>query len=137
MKHKSLSMILIYILSVSLLIATSIATADDRPLTNVDIVKMIKAQLGDDTVVRAIQSGLSNFDTSPDALIALKNNGASAKILDAILAAKAPKLSEPQLKNGNSPNIPEWAANRSKATASFNQVVLVDGDTRTPLDIMY
>jgi hypothetical protein len=65
---------------------------EKKPLTNDDIVTMIKAGLSESTIVLAIQQAPVNFDTSPDALIQLKNQGASSKILDALLQAQARKL---------------------------------------------
>jgi hypothetical protein len=56
-----------------------------RPLTNADIVRLVKASIPDDTVVLAIQHGKCNFDTSPDALISLSREGVSKKVLDAML----------------------------------------------------
>jgi hypothetical protein len=46
---------------------------------------MVKAGLGESTIILAIQHGASDFDTSAQALIALKNEGVSQKVLDAML----------------------------------------------------
>jgi hypothetical protein len=46
---------------------------------------MLEAQLPESTIVLSIQNSGGNFDTSPQSLILLKNKGASARILDAIL----------------------------------------------------
>lgn len=61
----------------------------EKPLTNADVVTMVKADLPESTIILAIQQGTPNFDTSPTALVELKNQGASSKILDAILQAQA------------------------------------------------
>jgi hypothetical protein len=64
----------------------------DKPLTNADIVSMVKAGLSESTIVLAIQlaskHGVTDFDTSPGALIELKKQGAAPKILDAMLEAQ-------------------------------------------------
>jgi hypothetical protein len=109
------------------------AAATDKPLTNQDIAKMIKAELGEETIVGAIANGPSDFDTSADALIALKRAGASQKVLSAVFAAKALKLSDTQISGGMSADTQKSAAAMVRAAASMNDVFLVDGTTRTRL----
>ena len=46
---------------------------------------MVKAKLAESTVVLAVAKGPTNFDTSPAALIELKNLGVSAVFIDAML----------------------------------------------------
>ena len=58
------------------------------PLTNDDVVKMLGAGLTEGTVVHVIQKVSSNFDISPDALIKLKQQGVTAKIIEAMVAAR-------------------------------------------------
>jgi hypothetical protein len=66
----------------------AIPNQEKMPLTNEDVVLMIKADLAENLIVLAIQSSPSKFDTSPKALIELKTNGATNRILEAILKAK-------------------------------------------------
>ena len=40
------------------------AAAQSKPLVNADIVKMVKAELAEDTIVLAIRNKPSSFDTS-------------------------------------------------------------------------
>ena len=56
-----------------------------QPLTNADVISMLEAQLPESTIVLAIQNSGGNFDISPQSLILLKNKGATARILDAML----------------------------------------------------
>jgi hypothetical protein len=58
---------------------------EKKPLTNADVVLMVKAKLSESTVVAAIQRSPSNFDISPPALIELKEQGVSPKIMEAML----------------------------------------------------
>jgi len=53
------------------------AAAQPKPLVNADIVKMVKAGLAENTIVLAIQNKPSAFDTSPEELIRLKEQGVS------------------------------------------------------------
>lgn len=69
--------------------STAIGQQTKTTMTNADVVEMIKAELPESTIILAIQETPSNFDTSPQALIQLKKQGASQKILDAMLQVKA------------------------------------------------
>ncbi len=67
---------------------STMAAADDV-LTNADIVKMSKAGLSEGIILRAIQVSNTNFTTTPDALIYLKKQGVSERILGAVLDSRA------------------------------------------------
>jgi hypothetical protein len=64
--------------------------AQTKPLTNADVVSMVKAGLEESTIVLAIQHGATEFDTAPQALITLKNQGVPQKVLDAMLTPTLP-----------------------------------------------
>lgn len=68
-----------------LLISAVLAQSSPKPLTNADITKMIVAGLPESTIVQVIHKGPTAFDTSPDALIVLKRQGAGPKIMEAML----------------------------------------------------
>lgn len=68
-----------------LLISAVLAQSSPKPLTNADITKMIVAGLPESTIVQVIHKGPTAFDTSPDALIVLKQQGAGPKIMEAML----------------------------------------------------
>lgn len=60
-------------------------------LQNQDVLKMVKAGLDDSIIVAKIKSSQCQFDTTPDALIALKQSGVSSAVLKAMtLAARQP-----------------------------------------------
>ena len=50
-------------------------TGGNKPLTNADIVSMVKAGMAESTIVLAIQHSSTVFDTSPQALISLQSQG--------------------------------------------------------------
>jgi len=56
-------------------------------LTNADVLSMAKSGIGEQTIVLAIQQGPTRFDTSPQALIELKNAGLPDRVLSAMLVA--------------------------------------------------
>lgn len=67
-----------------------------KPLTNDDVVAMVKGGLGESTVISAIGSQDTSFDISATALLQLKKNGVTPKIMDAILAATKNKTANGQ-----------------------------------------
>lgn len=69
--------------------ASSTVQDQQAPLTNDDVVKMFGAGLAESTIVQVIQKASSNFDTSPDALIKLKQQGLTPNIIEAMVAAKS------------------------------------------------
>lgn len=58
-----------------------------KPLTNADIVKMVSAGFSEATILEAIRSNETAFDTSTDGLLALKQAGVSETVINAMLAA--------------------------------------------------
>lgn len=65
----------------------AIGQATPTEITNSDVISMTKAGIGGQTIILAIQRGPDKFDTSPQALIALKQAGVSDQVLNAILAS--------------------------------------------------
>ena len=73
-----------------LLLAAALAAAEKRALTNADIIKMVKAELPDSTILLAIEGSPAAFDTGVDALIELKAAGVGTNVLEAMLARQVP-----------------------------------------------
>ena len=63
-------------------------TTKGKTITNAEIVKMVKAQLNDDIIIGVIESNTPSFDLTPDALINLKNQGVSQRVINAMLKAQ-------------------------------------------------
>jgi hypothetical protein len=64
------------------------AAADSHhAMTNADVVEMLKSHLDEATVVSAIQVNDTQFDVSPQALIALKRAGLDEPVIGAMLEA--------------------------------------------------
>jgi hypothetical protein len=70
------------------------AEAAPAPLTNAEILEMVKAGFAEETIVKSIQLSETRFDTSVAALVELKNAGASEKVIQAMLNPKAAKAEE-------------------------------------------
>jgi len=74
-------------LLLSLLLAVPLA-AIAAPMTNDDVIKMVKGGLGEATVIQAIDSAEAGFDTSPDGLVKLKQGGVSDNVIQRIIGHK-------------------------------------------------
>ncbi|HEX6649477.1 MAG TPA: hypothetical protein VF075_08055 [Pyrinomonadaceae bacterium] len=59
---------------------------NDGPLTNTDVIKLVKAGFKERAVITIIASRLPNFDLSPDKMIAMKHAGVGENIIIAMLA---------------------------------------------------
>lgn len=78
-----------------------VLTIDDSPpsaqpsatsgeaLTNTDVVKMVKAKLGDDIIISTVNSSASNFDISVNGMVTLKQAGVSDPVIKAMRDAQA------------------------------------------------
>src|SRR5712692_7577043 len=62
-----------------------------KPLTNDDVLQMVKAGFQDSMIVKAIEANDTNFDVSVQALMDLKNAGVSQPIIEAMLAPETKK----------------------------------------------
>ena len=72
-------------------VAPSLAQSPaDAPLTNADIVKMVKAGIPESVILRKVHLSESNFTTSPNALIELKRQHVPDDVMEAMLDSEAP-----------------------------------------------
>lgn len=67
------------------LLSLSSALFAQEAMTNASVVKLIKAGLSEDLIVTTINSSPGTYDTSANALITLKKNGAGDKIVAAMI----------------------------------------------------
>ena len=80
------------IAAVLLLAAGAAFSQSGKPLSNDDVVQMVKGGFDESTTVAAIDAAQTNFDTSVQALMALKAAGVSEKVISAMLAATKKKM---------------------------------------------
>jgi len=93
-----------FVVCVALAVVAVVGSAFGAPVTNADIAKLVAAGMSDDVILNVIGSGEPQFDTSPDALIGLKQKGASAAVLAAMTRQRG------QSKPVSSPSAPAEAA---------------------------
>jgi len=56
-------------------------------MTNRSVIRLVQAKISDDIIIAKINKSKTNFDTSDDALVALKNAGVSDRVIAAMLSA--------------------------------------------------
>jgi hypothetical protein len=61
----------------------------DNPLTNADLVRLVKAGVSENTILRVMQVSETNFTTSADALIELKHHHVPDRVIDAMFDTRA------------------------------------------------
>lgn len=84
-----------------LIVATAIAAAqasppakepvqqrESKPLSNADVISMVKGGLAESTILLAIEQNPTSFETAPMALVDLKNHGVPSAVIDAMLRSK-------------------------------------------------
>jgi len=92
-------LVLSLILVLVVLAASSVqAQQSGKPLTNDDVISMVKNLLPESVILSAVKTNDADFDVSATGLIALKKAGVTAKVMEAMLAAANNKKS-----NGSNP----------------------------------
>lgn len=93
------------------------------PMTNQDVVNMVKAKLPESTIVKAVQAAAPDFDTSANGLIKMKTAGVPQTVIEAMIAAES---------GGGSAVA---ASGTSAGRGGFNpeELMLIDAGVTTPM----
>ena len=86
-----------------LLAVTALTAQQKNPLTNADVIKMVKAGMAESTIVAAIAANDTQFDLSSTGLQALNQAGVSSKVIRAMLAADAKKKNAAEAAQNSTP----------------------------------
>jgi hypothetical protein len=111
--------------------------SETKPLTNADVVKMVKNNFSEDSIITTIQNNKTQFDLSVDALIALKNAGVGERLISVMQSAQASGRVSPAPPAGT-PEISTPVPPVSITSASSLQqpyVLVVYGGTKQPLPL--
>jgi hypothetical protein len=65
------------------------------PMTNQDVIKLVKAKVSDDLIIAKIKQSKTRFDVSVDALVALKEAGVSDNVIAVMMNPAAPPAPPP------------------------------------------
>lgn len=116
------------VLTAVLLVAAGAAfSQSNKPLTNDDVVQMVKGGFDESTTIAAIDAAQTNFDTSVQALMALKAAGVSEKVISSMLAAtkkksEAAKPTAAAAAPAANPDVPEDMGVYTKLKGSLAEV---------------
>ena len=108
------------------------AQKSSQPITNADVVKMVKSGLPESVIVTAIQSRPGKFDISPNALIAMKKSGVTSAEMDAMVARSSgakPHSASPAVAASSS------ATDRPAAKFHLPTVALLQDGSSQPLTL--
>ncbi len=103
-------------------------------ITNADIIKLLDAGMSEQVILQAIATGTAKFSTSADALIKLKNKGASPAILQAVMNPKSLQAAPPS-GNATVTSAPNQNNKQAATGGKLNPeeiLVMVDGK-ETPM----
>lgn len=105
----------------------SAAVALAAPMTNADVIKMVEGKLDDAIIIAAVQNAEAKFDTSADGLITLSTAKVPADVIGAMIKRTSVAVVPPAAAQGTE------AAASAEDAISPSEVLLIDGDTRTPM----
>jgi hypothetical protein len=126
----------ISMLLVGALFATStvVAQQNGKPLTNQDVISMVKSALPDSVILSAIKANDTDFDISSTGLISLKKAAVSAKVMEAMLDAVGNKKNASPAAAVASNPVPAASAAPAVAAPSGQPSVLsLQGSTKVSL----
>jgi hypothetical protein len=102
--------------------------ADAKPMTNQDVVNMVKAKLPRDTIVMAVKASKPDFDTSADGLIKMQSAGVPADVIEAVIATQGGNGGQ-----GGSAAPMAGAPGPSMGGWNPEEIILIDNGERTPM----
>jgi hypothetical protein len=110
----------------------------NSPLTNKDIISLVRNRLPEAAILKHIARNKTNFDVSTSGLIRLKNAGVSAKVIEAMQAASdstaAVKADAHHASNLPTPAIAATTSpSAADASAAQPAVSLLQGPSKTPV----
>ena len=86
-------------------------TAAPAPMTNQDVIRLVKANISEDLIIAKIKQSKTKFDVSVDGLVALKGAGVSDRLISVIMspAPVAPPVAAPATSMASPPPAPKPA----------------------------
>lgn len=104
-------------------------------MNNADVVKMTKAGLSEETIMAAMRKEAPDYDTSTDALIALKGEAVSEKVIQQMISLKnASQAPAPAAESAPAPSpAPAPAATPAPAPPPAYTSILVPSGTGGPV----
>lgn len=101
---------------------------EGRPMTNQDVIKMVRAKLPEKTIVMTVESATPDFDTSADGVIKLTSAGVPNAVVQAVIKAQSGDKEA-----GMSVATASGLAGAHSSNGAFNpeEVILLEGGKQT------
>lgn len=125
MKRQSLTIVVVFLIAAFAQIASGQRKTSTPPLTNSEVVSMVKAGLSADVIIAKVETSECAFDTSPGALEKLKAAGVPETVILAMV--KAPNASASNEKPAHSAPLAQAQMTSPQASKPGKSLV------RTPL----
>lgn len=132
------TMCALVVLSASFFLSSAaVAEGAERPLTNSDVINMVKSKLPESVVVGAIQSHQGRFDTSTRALILLHKAGVTDAEMNAMMAASNNGSGSTSTRAGSAGNAsgPHAGGTSSGSNSRMPKVSVAQGGASQPLPL--
>lgn len=110
------------VLAVLFLAICPLLTAQQQAMNNTSVIKLVKAGLADDLIVSTINATPGAYDTSANGLIALKQAGATDKVVAAIVLKRAGAAPVPSAPVPSAPPAPASTADAPALPPAVNNV---------------
>lgn len=102
-----------------------------KPLTNAEIVKLVQAEIPDQTIVLVIKHSRTSFDTSPDGLIALHKSRVSKLVIDAMLNSGSKSATSAATQGSPVPDLPRQNVSDEFAKTGLKALRSIQGTLGT------
>lgn len=109
-------------------IAQPSIAVDAKPMTNQDVISMVKAKLPHDTIVMAVKAAKPDFDTSADGLIKMQSAGVPSDVIEAVIAAQGGNGAP-----GSSSGPAAGVAGQSMGGWNPEEIILIDNGEKIPM----
>ncbi|HZQ91571.1 MAG TPA: hypothetical protein VFA60_07245 [Terriglobales bacterium] len=116
-----------------LLAVLALMAQEKKPLTNNDVVQLVKAGLSESTILSAMEGAPSNFDVSAAALVELKQANVPEKVIQAMISAA--KTSRPAAPAAPSPASDKAAAPSAPSRVTTAVASTADSDVAAPAEV--
>jgi len=105
------------VLIAMLSLTISLSAQETQPLTNADVLAMVKARLSAEIITAKIKASPDKFDTSPTTLGELKSAGVPDSVILAMVEAAPPKQADSQKPHTSDNSCSKYISNSGDLTA--------------------
>lgn len=127
--HRLLELTILVAVLLAVVTPSLAQSPGDAPLTNADVVKMVKAGVPESVILRKVQMSESSFATSPDALIELKRQHVPDDVMAAMVDSEAAMRMPPGEADAVPPAVWQSANGHRHHLPTFDAALRIDSKT--------